>query len=129
MVRSLTVAALFAAAALAQPAPVRQFLIRLDPVRAGFTLQNMSDNERKIAADHAAHLKTLLDQGKLKMAGQTFDPKGLWGIVIVEAPDLQTATAIMNSDPGIQGKLFRGEVAPFRVVFERAAEPAAKPLQ
>jgi hypothetical protein len=35
----------------------------------------------------------------------------------------------MNSDPGIQGKLFRGDVAPLGVVLERVAESPAKPLQ
>ena len=122
MIRFLAIAALVSAAALAQPAPIRQFIIRLEPVRADFTLQNMTDQERPIALRHAAHLKNLLDQGKLKLAGQSFDPKGFWGIVIVDAPDLAAATEIMNADPAIQSKLFKGEVVPFRVVFERPAQ-------
>jgi uncharacterized protein len=128
MMRFLTIAALMGAAALAQPAPVRQFIIRLEPVRAGFTLQNVTEEERPLIQRHAAHLKSLLDQGKMKLAGQSFDPKGFWGILIIDAPDIAVATEIMNSDPAIQAKMFRGEVVPFRVVFERpAASPASKP--
>ena len=128
MIRFLAIAALLASSALAQAPQGRQFVIRLEPVRAGLTLQNLTDEERQVATEHAKHLRDLLAQGKLKMAGQALDPKGLWGIVIVDAPDMETATAIMNSDPGVKEKLFRGEVTPFRVVFERTTE-SAKPAQ
>jgi len=120
--RFLAVAFLMTSAALAQPAPLRQFLFRLEPVRTDFTLQNMNETERPVVAGHAAYLKSLLDQGKLRMAGQVFDPKGFWGIVIVDAPDLDAAAAIMNSDPAIRSKLFRGVVVPFRIVFQRTPD-------
>lgn len=129
MFRLFAVAALMTSALLAQPAPVRQFLLRLEPVRADFTLQSMTEAERPAVVEHAAYLKSLLEQGKLILAGQAFDPKGFWGIVIVSAADLEGANALMNGDPAIKSKMFRGVAVPFRVVFGRTGETAPKPNQ
>ncbi len=111
--------ALFSSAALAQPAATSQFLLRLDPTRAGFTLQNMTPEEARLATQHVQYLKSLLDSGKMTLAAQAFDPKGLWGIVIVNAPNLEAARALLEGDPGVKGNMFRGEVMPLRVVFEK----------
>jgi len=111
--------ALFSGAALPQSAATGQFLLRLDPTRTGFTLQNMSAEEARLATQHVQYLKSLLDSGKLSLAAQVFDPKGLWGIVIVNAPDRETARALLEGDPGVKGNMFRGEVIPLRVVFEK----------
>jgi uncharacterized protein YciI len=127
MLRLLTLTALMSSAALAQTAPMRQFLFRLEPVRADFTLQNMTDAERPVVAEHAAHLKSLLDQGTLIMAGQAFDPKGFWGIVIVNAPDQEAATTLMNQDPAIKSKIFRGVAVPFRIVFAATPQTVKQP--
>jgi uncharacterized protein YciI len=115
--------ACFAGAALAQPAGTGQFLLRIEPTRTGFTLQNMTPEEGKLAGAHAQYLKSLLDSGKMTLAAQVFDPKGLWGIVIVNAADRETARALLDADPMIKGNTFRGEVLPVRVVFEKPAEP------
>ncbi len=113
--------------ALAQSVPVRQFLLRIEPVRKDFTMQNMTEEERSIAGEHVAYLQSLMAQEKLTFAGQVLDPKGLWGIIIVTAPDLETATALLNGDPSIKAKMFRGEVVPFRTVFARGASAPATP--
>ena len=110
------------ASALPQPAPVvRQFLLRIEPVRKDFTLQNMNDEERRITGEHFAYLQNLFAQGKLTFAGQAFDPKGLFGIIIVNAPDQEAATALLNGDPTVKSKIFRGEAIPFRTVLERGS--------
>jgi uncharacterized protein YciI len=126
MRKALILMALVATYALAQPVAVRQFLFRLEPVRGGFTLQNMTEAERPVVIEHAAYLKSMLDEGKLVLAGQAFDPAGFWGIVIVNAPDAEAATAMLNADPAIKSKMFRGTAVPFRIVFSRTPEPAAK---
>ncbi len=104
--------------ALAQ-APLRQFLLRIEPVRAGFTLQNMTEEEQKSASAHLAYLKGLFGEGKLTFAGQAFDPKGLFGIIVVNAPDLESANALLHGDPLVKANVFRGEVVPFRSVLDR----------
>ncbi len=122
MRKLILLAGLLAGAALAQPAATGQFLLRLEPTRAGFTLQNMNAEEARLATQHAQYLKSLLDSGKLSLAAQVFDPKGFWGIVIVNAPDLETARALLDGDPMVKANMFRGEVIPLRVVFEKPAE-------
>ena len=124
MIRVFAIAVLLSASALAQPAPARQFLFRLQTVRADFTLQNMTEDEQKIVGRHVAYLQGLLADGKLTFAGQAFDPKGFWGIVVVNAADLDAATALMNGDPAVKEKLVRGEAIPFRTVF--AAPPPTR---
>jgi len=126
MKKLLLLATLLSASAFAQPPMVGQYLLRVEPVRAGFTFQNMTDDERRLLTEHAAYLKGLLDQGKLTLAGQAFDPKGLFGIIVVNASNPQEAAALLNGDPGVKGKVFRGEAVPFRTVFFSAAAPAAK---
>ena len=116
--------ALFSGGAFAQPAATGQFLLRLEPTRMGFTLQNMSAEETRLAAQHVQYLNSLLDTGKLSLAAQVFDPKGLWGIVIVNATDAETARRLLDGDPMVRAKMFRGEVLPVRVVLDKPAEAA-----
>jgi hypothetical protein len=116
--------ALCSGGALAQPAATGQFLLRIEPTRPGFTLQNMTADEGRLAAQHLQYLMSLVDSGKLSLAAQVFDPKGLWGIVIVNAPDRETARVLLDGDPGVKANMFRGEVLPVRVVLEKPAEPA-----
>jgi uncharacterized protein YciI len=124
MRKLIVLIALFSGGSVAQPAATGQFLLRIEPTRAGFTLQNMSPEEASLASRHARYLKSLLDIGKLSLAAQVFDPKGLWGIVIVNAPDRETARALLDADPMVKANLFRGEVIPVRVVFEKQSQAA-----
>lgn len=123
----ILLATLFSGGALAQSPATGQFLLRIEPNRAGFTLQNMTPDESRLAAQHVQYLKSLLDSGKMTLAAQAFDPKGLWGIVIVNAPDRETATALLEADPMVKAKMFRGEVIPLRVVFERVEVQKTSP--
>jgi uncharacterized protein YciI len=125
MLRTILMALLLGSAALAQTAPSHQYLLRIEPLRKDFTLQNVTEAERQILAQHGAYLHGLFAKGTLTFAGQAFDPKGLFGIIIVTAPDAETAAAILNADPTIVNNVFRGDVIPFRTVFERGVPAAA----
>ena len=126
MFRTLILSFLVAVPLLAQPAPLRQFLLRIEPVRKDFTLANMTAEELPVISGHAAYLAGLLKEGKLTLAGQAFHPEGLFGIIVVNAPDADAAAALMNADPALKSKMFRGEVIPFRTVFQRACESPKK---
>lgn len=123
--RSAILFLLICAAAPAQTPPVRQFLLRIEPIRKDFTLQNITEAERPVVGEHGAYLTGLFAKGTLTFAGQAFDPKGLFGIYVVNAPDSESAKAILNGDPLIKGKLFTGEAIPFRTAFERGTPPPA----
>src|SRR5215471_12327591 len=115
--------ALCSGGALAQPAATGQFLLRIEPTRQGFTLQNMTPEEGRLASQHVQYLMSLQEAGKLNLAAQAFDPKGFWGIVIVNAADLETARGILNADPMVKANMFRGEAMPVRVVLEKPSAP------
>ena len=127
MRKLISFVALFAGASFAQPAATNHFLLRIAPTRTGFTLQNMSTEEARLATKHVQYLNSLLESGKLSLAAQVFDPKEFWGIVIVNAPDRETARELLDADPMVKANMFRGDVLPLRVVFEKPAEatPAA----
>jgi uncharacterized protein YciI len=108
-------------AGLAQTPATGQFLLRLEPTRPGFTLQNMTAEEASLATQHVQYLKSLLDAGKLSLAAQVFEPKGLQGIVIVNASNRDAALALLNGDPGVKGNMFRGDAFPVRIVLEKPA--------
>src|SRR5262252_9167149 len=110
MRKLISLIALVAGGAFAQPAGTGQFLLRIEPVREGFTLQNMTPEEGRLATQHVQYLMSLSEAGKLNLAAQVFDPKGLWGITIVNAPDGEAALALLNGDPMIKANMFRGEV-------------------
>ena len=55
-----------------------------------------------------------MGEGKVAVAGQVFDPKGLWGVIVVNAARIEAAGEL---SPGVKAKVFRGEVIPFRTVF------------
>ena len=118
MLRKIVLALLIAAGALAQAPVQKQFLLRIEPVRKDFTLLNMTADERKTAMEHFQYLKSLHAEGKLALAAQVFDPKGFWGVIIVNAPDLAAATEILDGDPTIKAGMFRGEAIPTRVVLD-----------
>jgi hypothetical protein len=48
-------------------------------------------------------------------------------MVIVNAPDIEAARALLEGDPGVKGKMFRGEVFPVRVVLEKPAAGDSAP--
>ncbi|QOY88964.1 YciI family protein [Paludibaculum fermentans] len=107
----------------AQTPPVRQFLLQIEPVRADFALSNVTAEEMPVLQAHAAYLRELLASGKLVSAGQAFQPKRLFGLIVVEAPDAAAAQQILDADPAVKNKVFRGEVIPYRTVVQR--QPAA----
>ena len=86
LLRSFPLAVLMCCAALAQAPAVRQFLLRIEPVRCDFRLQNMTAEETPVVREHA---------------GQVFDPQGFRGILVVNAPDSRAARANMNDDAAI----------------------------
>jgi uncharacterized protein YciI len=118
---------LLAVPVLAQPVPVHQFLLRYEPVRKDFSLQNLTVDERRIAGEHFAYLQGLKADGKLMLAGQAFDAnRGFWGILIVNTSDPEAAAAMLNADPAVKQKMLRGDVIPFRTVLLRPPDPPAK---
>ncbi len=121
MHRLLFAGILIAGSAAAQPGPFNQFLVRLERVDKNVTLQSLGEEGRRIGMEHMAYNNALVRDGKLVIGGQALDEKGMFGILILNAASREAATEIVNADPLVKAKVFRGEVMPFRTVFQPAA--------
>jgi uncharacterized protein YciI len=66
---------------------------------------------------HAAYCEHLTNRGIGLLFGPVFDPKGVWGLGIVEAADEAEARALGEKDPAVIAGLGHYKVAPMRVSF------------
>jgi uncharacterized protein YciI len=60
---------------------------------------DMTESERKVMQDHVVYWTGLRDKGTAIVFGPVLDPKGVWGVAVVETPDEATARAILANDP------------------------------
>ena len=78
-----------------------------------------SAKEGALAREHVIYLKDLMDNGNAYLIGRTpnmYDPN-LFGVVIFDAPDLESAKKIMDQDPLIKNNIMEGELSPFQIVL------------
>ena len=81
----------------------------------------MTDEEKRVWSIHFEHLKRLLAEGTLILAGPTLGRINT-GINVIEAPDEETARRIMESDPVVAGGYVQAELRPMRVSLLRGRE-------
>jgi len=77
----------------------------------------MTEEEGRVIANHFAYLKRLLAEGKLLIAGPCEDSS--MGIAVYETRDEEEARTILAQDPAITGRVFTGEIKPYRVSLFR----------
>jgi uncharacterized protein YciI len=80
------------------------FFCRLNPPRADFA-QTMTDAERALMGQHAAYLTALQEKRKVVLFGPVGDPRGIWGLGILECVDEAEAQGITANDPTVKSKL------------------------
>lgn len=76
---------------------------------------DMTAAEAHLMAEHSAYWKALMKQGMVVAFGPVADPKGPYGVAIVQLPDgtLADAQALAADDPVVKGGIgFRVEVHP-----------------
>ena len=61
----------------------KYFLCKLIPPRPTFA-QDMTEAEAKLMQQHAAYWKDLMDRGLVVIFGPVADPKGVYGVAILE---------------------------------------------
>ena len=76
------------------------FLYKLTPPRPTFAL-DMSEEEGAIMNRHFAYWERLFTERKVVAFGPVLDPKGLYGIGLVEADNEATALSLAAGDPAI----------------------------
>jgi uncharacterized protein YndB with AHSA1/START domain len=83
-------------------APRQYFLLRLLPPRPTFAL-DMTPAERSVMQEHVAYWQGLVAQGNVIAFGPVADPKGGWGVGLIEVDDAAAAAALQSNDPAIRG--------------------------
>jgi len=97
-----------------------EWIYFLHPPRENFAA-TMTDEERTAFAAHAQWLGRLLADGVLILAGPTLGPVNT-GIGVFEAPDEETARAIIAEDPVARGGFARAELRPYQLGFLRGRD-------
>src|SRR5271165_4662018 len=74
------------------------FFLKLIPCRPTFA-HDMSAAEREIMQQHVAYWTELMQQGRVVVFGPVMDPKGPYGMGIVEAEDEDAIRSFIAADP------------------------------
>jgi uncharacterized protein YciI len=83
---------------------MKQFLCKLIPPRPTFA-QDMTEVERKIMQEHF-YWKDLSDRRVAIIFGPVLDPKGIWGVAIVEVASKPEAHILGRNDPVVQAGIY-----------------------
>jgi uncharacterized protein YciI len=101
------------------PAPVKmQFFLKLIPPRPTFAT-DMTPDERALMQKHAAYWAELFKTGKVLIIGPISDPKGAWGMAVLETDLLADAQKMADNDPTVLGGLNKVEVSPMHVFLRK----------
>jgi uncharacterized protein YciI len=81
---------------------------------------DITEAEGKAMDDHADYWRNLAAEGLAVAVGPVFDPKGPWGLAIVETENGAEAEALGAADPIIKAALgFRWEATPMPSIILR----------
>jgi uncharacterized protein YciI len=97
-----------------------EWIYFIHPPRDDFAA-TMTPEEQQIWGVHFEHLKGLMADGTLILAGPTGGAVNT-GIAVFEAPDEAAARQIMDHDPVIAGGYATGELRPFRLSLLRGRD-------
>ena len=72
---------------------------------------DMTPEEGRLMQEHAIYWRRLADGGPAIVVGPVFDPRGVWGMAVVDVKDAAAAAALTDEDPIIHaGAGFRYEI-------------------
>jgi uncharacterized protein len=92
---------------------LKYFLYKLISPRPTFP-QDINEEEQKIVERHADYWKQLAERRTAVFFGPVLDPKGVYGLAIVEAQEETLVENIGYNDPAIKASAgFKFEIYPF----------------
>ena len=74
------------------------YFLKLNPCRPTFAM-DMNDEERSIMQQHSAYWRELMQQGKVVVFGPVMDPKGPYGMGVIEAENEDGIRQFIAGDP------------------------------
>jgi uncharacterized protein YciI len=98
------------------------FVYLIHAARPGFTLENMTPEEKAAMLAHVAYLQQMMDAKKLILAGPCLD--GAFGLGLFEADSAEDMRQIAERDPAVTSGAFTAEWHPFRLGKLRVPEEA-----
>jgi uncharacterized protein len=97
---------------------VAYFFLRLNPPRLTFA-QDMTDAERQIMREHVAYWFDQINKGTMLIFGPVNDPKGGWGLGILDVKDAEAARALTRNDPVIIAGTHTVEILPMATLVRK----------
>lgn len=76
----------------------KHFALKLIPCRPTFS-QDMTPEERAIMQQHVVYWKGFMDKGLVLVFGPVIDPKGTYGLGIIEAENEEQVNSFIENDP------------------------------
>lgn len=74
------------------------FFLKLNPPRASF-MKDMTEAERAVMGQHVAYWKPYVDDGTVIVLGPVMDPKGGYGVAVVEVESEEYLKRLIEKDP------------------------------
>jgi uncharacterized protein YciI len=103
-----------AAAPAATPVQKLRFLLKLIPPRTTFA-DDMTPEEGKLMQQHADYWAEQFKNGAVLIIGPVLDPKGAWGMAVLETTTEGEARTLAMNDPSVKAGLNKFELSPMRV--------------
>jgi uncharacterized protein YciI len=104
-------------ASSAAPATM-QFFARLLPPRPTF-MQDITPAETPLMQQHFAYWTEQFKTGKVLLLGPVMDPKGAFGVFVLEMSSEAEARAMVEGDPTIKAGMNHYDIAPMHVAMHR----------
>jgi uncharacterized protein YciI len=91
-----------------------RFFLKLIPPRTTFA-DDMTPEEGKLMQQHADYWKTQFATGAVLIIGPVLDPKGVWGMAVLETATEAEARTLAMNDPSVKAGLNKVELSPMRL--------------
>ena len=101
-------------ASTAPPVQKLRFLLKLIPPRTTF-VDDMTAEEGKLMQQHADYWAEQFKSGAVLIAGPVLDPKGAWGMAVLETATEEEARTLAMNDPSVKAGLNKVELSPMRL--------------
>jgi uncharacterized protein YciI len=94
------------------------YLYRIRPSRLEMVSAGPTPQEQEIVSQHFEHLRRLVAEGVVILAGRTLNvDDSTFGIVVFNADSEEEARRIMENDPAVRQGVMRAELFPYRVAL------------
>ena len=86
-------------------------------------MTDMTDSEKKVMQEHSVYWRTQMEKGQIVMYGPVADPRGAWGIGIVNMSTAKEVEEFGKNDPAIKSSTgFKFEFYPMPTLVQNTKE-------